>query len=320
MTVQNRPLDFLKTQKTGLVYIPAMIAPMVYIDTAKRSAKLVEGTFEVVGIPPEDYDTAAMRSLYGKLPPLSQLSARAPAKPVTEGVLIALDPTTGHIQWRQRGSYFWDGGVMSTAGNIVVQGDVKGYLNIFAADSGKLLRSIETGTSIMAAPMTYAVDGRQYIAVMAGFGGGGGFSFPPDSAAYKYGNAGRILVFKLGGGPVPLPSPVKSEPIPQPPAILAVSKREIARGSILYNRYCSRCHVFGRGLLPDLRRIPPEIHDAFNDIVLHGIFASVGMARFSDVLTSNDAKAIHAYIIDQATTAANAKNGVRVVIPPSPHH
>ena len=320
-----QPMSF--DRKTGLVYIPAMYAPMVYIDTSGRSsahdagnlrrpAGLVEGTFEVVGVAPEDYDVAAMRSLYGNLPSLAQLSARAPAKPVTEGELIALDPLTGRIQWRRKGSYFWDGGVLSTAGNLVIQGDVTGRLNIYAADSGKLLRSIQTGTSIMAAPMTYKVGDTQYVAVMAGFGGGGGFSFPPDSAAYKYGNAGRILVFRLGGEVVPLPPPVELGPIPQPPALAGTTTQDIARGGILFNRYCSRCHVFGRGLLPDLRRMTPEVHEAFDDIVLRGIFAGNGMARFNDVLTAQDAKAIHAYITAQAAAAAE---GQKAVTPPLHH-
>lgn len=77
-------------------------------------------------------------------------------------------------------------------------------MNVYDKASGKLLKSIDTGTSILAAPMTYSVKG-VYIAVMAAWGGGGYPYVPRYSAAYERGNMGRILVFKLGGGAVPMP-------------------------------------------------------------------------------------------------------------------
>ena len=75
---------------------------------------------------------------------------------------------------------------------------------------------------------------------------------------------------------------------------------QVAQGEVLYNRYCGRCHVFGRGLLPDLRRMSPATHRIFDDIVLNGAYAGKGMARWDDVISRSDAEAIHAYVIDQA--------------------
>ena len=69
---------------------------------------------------------------------------------------------------------------------------------------------------------------------------------------------------------------------------------------MLYNRYCGRCHAFGRGLLPDLRRMSPATHQLFYDIVLNGAYAGKGMARWDDVLSRGDAQAIHAYLVEQA--------------------
>ena len=86
-------------------------------------------------------------------------------------------------------------------------------------------------------------------------------------------------------------------PFPDLPA-RPTDQKQIAAGEVLYNRYCSRCHVMGRGNLPDLRRIEPGTHALFSTIVLGGAFAAKGMGRFDDVLSPADVDAIHAYVID----------------------
>lgn len=72
------------------------------------------------------------------------------------------------------------------------------------------------------------------------------------------------------------------------------------RGEILYTRRCNRCHVFGRGVVPDLRRMSSAIHQIFDEIVLRGAYQPKGMARWDVVLSQADASAIHTFIIDQA--------------------
>jgi quinohemoprotein ethanol dehydrogenase len=201
------------------------------------------------------------------------------------------------------------GGVLTTAPGLVFAGRADGVLQIFDVADGKTLKEIATGTSIMAAPSTYAVDGVQYVAVQAGYGGGGGFSFPPYSAAYKYGNQNRIIVFKLGGGRTPIPEPVQREPIPEPPALPATAA-QIQAGDRLFLKYCSSCHAFGPGLVPDLRRMAPETHEAFEDIVLRGLYVSKGMGRFDDVLSSQDAQNIRRYIVAQAKGAVGRTDEV----------
>jgi quinohemoprotein ethanol dehydrogenase len=155
---------------------------------------------------------------------------------------------------------------------------------------------------MMASPVSYAVNGTQYIAIVAGYGGGGviiGAPLDPESAAYKYGNEGRIIALKLGGSPPVLP-PLRADlPLPDLPERPA-DARQIAAGEVLYNRYCSRCHVMGRGNLPDLRRITPMTHTLFDSIVLGGAYSVKGMGRFDDVLSPDDAHAIHAWLIDRA--------------------
>ena len=194
----------------------------------------------------------------------------------------------------------YDGGVLSTAGNIVVQGRGDGTLRVYNATTGAQLASIQTGTHIMAAPMTYRIGGVQYIAVQAGYGGIGiSYPIPPVDIAYRNMNTNRILVFKLGGGAVPQPDP-RPDPLvyPAPPALTA-SPAVIAHGEAKFTEFCSRCHMFGPGVTPDLSRLPPEIHGMFNDIVLKGTLAQAGMAPLNDMVSQYDVEAIHAYLIDQ---------------------
>jgi quinohemoprotein ethanol dehydrogenase len=302
-----QPMSF--SEATGFVYIPVIEAPMVYIDTTRLRAGLIEGNFNVTGVMPEDYDPQGLSSLFGFLPPLQQLAGKMAKPAQSRGVLRAFDPIAGRVVWEQTGSSIWDGGVLSTAGNLVIRGDAAGRLNVYAANSGKLLKQLDVGTSIMAAPATYMVGGEQYVALMAGYGGGILFMpFPRDSAAQRRGNAGRIVAFKLGGGEIPKPKLLSAIPFPQPPPREG-SPPQIAAGEVLYNRFCARCHVFGEALLPDLRRLSAPTHQLFYEIVLNGAYRGKGMARWDDVLTHADAEAIHAYLIDQAWTAFAPSRG-----------
>jgi quinohemoprotein ethanol dehydrogenase len=116
--------------------------------------------------------------------------------------------------------------------------------------------------------------------VIAGYGGRKALqAVSAGSAAYRFGNAGRILTFGLDGGAVPKPDPVRPEAvftnIPEPTG----SAEQISHGGILYNGSCSRRHVFVRGFLVDLRRMTLATHSLFNEIVLHGAYAAKGVAR-----------------------------------------
>jgi len=221
--------------------------------------------------------------------------------------LRAIDPLTGKARWAVPLDGWQDrAGVLATEGGLVFHGNLAGKLNVYAADSGKLLKSIETGSSMLAAPMTYKVDGVQYVAVQTGWGGGGWPFVPPYSAAYKYGNANRILVFKLDGGPVPLPDPLPPlEVAPEPPAQLpGVTPATIARGQALFFENCTICHSNQpRSISPDLRRMSPERHEYFRQILLDGLLLANGMPRWDDLLTPADVDAIHAYLIDEQVKA-----------------
>jgi quinohemoprotein ethanol dehydrogenase len=284
----------------AVTYISVQEIGNIMLETSDLRAGLVEGQFTTPAFATEAYDPTAMRSLYGALPPLADLERPIKTNPASRGFLRAYSVKEHRVKWETQTATAWDGGVLATAGGLVFQGDANGNLNVYGSDTGKRLASIPLGTSMMAAPITYRVNGIQYVAIVAGFGGGAvinGYPLDPASAAYRYGNDGRIIAMKIGGPPPPLPLKRTEPPFPDLPA-RPMDRKKIASGEVLYNRYCSRCHVMGRGNLPDLRRIEPGTHALFDSIVLGGAYAVKGMGRFDDVLSPADVDAIHAYLID----------------------
>ena len=232
----------------------------------------------------------------------------------------AIDPLTGKTVWAQPMQGWQDrGGVLSTASGLLVHGTVGGQLVVRDARTGKILKSIDTGTTILAAPMTYKVKGVQYIAVMAAWGGGGYPYVPRYAAAYKRGNTGRLLVFKLDGGAVPIPPELPPlEVAPEPPRQApGVTPETIAQGRGLFFANCAICHANQhRSITPDLRRMQPGTHDAFKAIVLDGALVPNGMPRWNDVLTPAEADALHAYLIDlQVATRRDELAKVRAGLP-----
>ncbi len=300
--------------RSGLVYVPTYNRPYIYFDSRNRPVSHVDAYFSVGGADPVNFDPALYKADFGELPPLRALLGSIPESEVKErGILKAIDPISGKVRWSHASS-FREGGVMTTAGNLLFQGSPDGTLRIFASDTGKLLREIRTGTGMMAAPMTYAVKGRQYVAIMAGLGGGIHFAYGPGTAAYRYGNANRIMVFALDGGTVPIPQEVRYPPIPMPPPQHA-SAASITNGRRLFIAHCSRCHAFGPGLVPDLRRMSPGVHDQFENIVLRGLLAPNGMGRFDDILGPREVRAIHAYLIEEAELAAKGTQSAMAARP-----
>ena len=281
---------------TGLAYIPLLEIPMVYAFRPKDRYYPGESAEHVDILGYDDPSVAA------------QLPAGVVPEPLN--YLQAWDPRTGQERWRVPGESRYNGsGLLATAGNLVFQGNGEGFLTVRTADTGALLASIEVGTSMMAAPISYAVDGTQYLAIMAGWGGPPAWTYPEESAAYRYGNEGRIVAFKLGGGAVPLPPKVaRNAAIPEPPQVPSSPER-IAHGRKLFERYrCSWCHnAGGPGTVPDLFALAPEKHALFKQIVLGGVLESKGMASFADVLSEQDAEDIQAFLVDGTRKAREAR-------------
>lgn len=227
--------------------------------------------------------------------------------PPQYGLLLAWDPVKQEKAWSIEMPNLANGGVLTTAGNLVFQGTGDGRFVAYAADSGEPLWAAPVQTGMIAPPVTYSVDGEQYVAIMVGWGGVGiamgGQTLPtiPDSQISKYGNEGRLLVFKLGGGDLPALA-ARDESIPEPP-VMEASAETLAKGAEEYIRYCAFCHggyAVSSGVAPDLRRMTHETHDIFNEIALNGLYQHNGMVGFSDWLSEDDANAIRAYIIERS--------------------
>lgn len=227
------------------------------------------------------------------------LEAMAIAGQRNRGWLSAWDPVRQREAWRVDYSATGSGGVLATAGNLVVQGTVDDTIAIYRADNGDKLWEALVNTEPAAGPISYAVNGEQFIAVNAGMHGmaGGGFGGGPVERA-----DGRMLAFKLGGTES-LPPLIETTSRTAPPSNLGVEQNVIELGNSAYHRVCAGCHgmrVVGNGVIPDLRFMGAETHDEFNDIVLGGARADAGMIGFADLISIEEAEAIRAFVIARA--------------------
>ena len=237
---------------------------------------------------------------------LSQtLLANADTQPATVGYLKAFDFLTGEEKWVVEHPHHWNGGVVATAGGLVFQGDALGMFTAYDKDSGEVLWRFNAQSSMLAPPITYAIDGVQHVAILTGSGGAtlhGGETGPAPPASLKYGNLGRMLAFKLGGEATLPPPALVDRSIPEQ-TLPAASVQELAQGERLYNDYCSMCHgliVRSSGAITDLRMLNEERHAVFSEAVLEGLYASKGMASFADSLGEDDVAKIQAYVRHRA--------------------
>ena len=217
------------------------------------------------------------------------------------GWLAAWDPVRQREAWRVEHPEPGSGGVLSTAGNLVMQGTRHNTFVIFRADNGEKLWEMPVQTAPIAAPVSYTVDGEQYIAVSAGWGGGMAMMELAASKRVQRSNS-RMLAFKLGGTAT-LPPLSVLEDIPQPPPPGEISDQLLAQGQQLYGGHCASCHgrdARGGGVIKDLRHMTAETHEKFDDIVLGGTLADKGMGSFADMLDRDQVEIIHTYLIYRA--------------------
>jgi alcohol dehydrogenase (cytochrome c) len=102
------------------------------------------------------------------------LGAGFTIKPIFEdhiGSLKAIDPNTGEIKWEYKNDAPLWGGVMTTAGGLVFTGTPEGKFIAFDADTGAELWSFQTGSGVVGQPVTWDMDGEQYVSVVSGWGG-----------------------------------------------------------------------------------------------------------------------------------------------------
>jgi quinohemoprotein ethanol dehydrogenase len=277
---------------TRLVYIPVK-----------------DGT-SFVHAPDPDFKSGLMTANMGLKPgydgPLVQKMLSAPP---AHGRLVAWDPVERRAAWNVDIPVVEGGGVLATAGNLVFQGRADGVFAAYRATDGKKLWQFDAGTGIMAPPVTYLADGTQYVTVMVGWGGASGMINAPGQGPIKPG-FGRIVTFALDAK-----TPLRVQPYghaapPVPPMPVTASAETVRKGAVLYDRHCMMCHGVNAvaGPIPDLRYASAQTHAQFENIVLKGARASLGMPTFGDLLKGDEAKAIQQYILSRAHESAGQRS------------
>ena len=272
---------------TGLVYIPAKQVPGIY--------KLDEN------FKPRSIGANLGVNVWD--PPVELIDLPEDFAPEFQGMLLAWDPVEQKEAWRAGQPLFENGGILSTAGGLVFQGTADDKLIAYDARTGAELWSAGTQSGVLAPPITYSIDGEQYVAVVVGWGAVYanllGVVLNADGERV---NISRILAFKLGGDAELPPKPALAE-APAAPAVFG-DQELIAAGGSLYGKNCAICHgvaAVSGGVLPDLRRSPMIASaEAFHSVVIDGAMVDKGMAGWAEELTGEDAEAIRAFIVFMA--------------------
>jgi quinohemoprotein ethanol dehydrogenase len=289
-----QPMSF--SPVTKLVYIPVTELSFPYFsDSSGKQHELAWNT----GV---DFNS-------GSLPQDPKIKAQI--KSGLKGHLAAWDPAARKEVWRVELGHPWNGGILSTAGDLVFQGTGMGDFIAYRATTGERLWSAETQAGVLAAPISYAVDGEEFIAVEVGWGGAFGLAageLARDSHIAS--NLPRVLVYKLGGLLSLPPLPAAAPPVLDPPADTA-SAAAVTAGKALYHGYCSTCHgdsATGSGVLPDLRYSALlKNTDGWDLIVRQGMLTEKGMVAFKDEITPQDLEKIRAYVIHRANEDKTAQ-------------
>jgi quinohemoprotein ethanol dehydrogenase len=271
-----QPMAF--NSKTGLLYIPAREGGMFYGQPKNWEYIDDPRTWNLaIGYDPDN--PTHLDSLAGR----------------NFGKLIAWNPITQKEEWSVWQKSSWNAGVLTTD-DLVFQGNAEGEFSAYDALTGEKVWSYPLETGIIASPITYEVDGVQYVSILVGWGGVVGLW----SKFTKQIKPGTLFTFALG----------KNESIPDIPDVpekllinldFQASQDQINNGGKLFGRYCKYCHRgSGGGIIPDLTYSSPDVFNSFQQIVGDGILLGLGMPKFGERLTENNIEDIKHYILSQA--------------------
>ena len=275
---------------TGLVYIPTIEMPALYKDSS--------------------IDLRSWRSPSFRVSTGVEFLTDDAAADAGKAYLMAWDPLKHKVRWKHLLPPQWNPGTMTSAGNLVFQGRADGKFVAYNAKTGKDLWSVDLGLGISAPPVTYSIDGKQYVSILVGWGGVGQVL---GSLAAQHGwkhkaHPRRLFTFALDSDtemPFFVP-PAYARPIDQPELVLDESLVE--RGKQIYSESCSLCHgggVVSGGMATDLRESPLVLtKDAFKAVLVEGISVKKGMPRFSH-FQDQELVSLMQYIRDRARNSLN---------------
>ncbi len=223
-------------------------------------------------------------------------------QPHSPGKLVAMDPETGKVRWRVDHELPFNGGLMTTGGGLLFQGLGTGHFEAYAADSGKKLWSVQTGSAINAAAASYLWKGDQYVVIPVGAGGGLQFMYPEMHGSAQLRGPTRLMAFSLQGGKAIPSDEIVAPALPDQPALEAPAEA-VAMGAELYGGYCKICHgsnavARAGGSVPDLRYSTSETFAIWDAIVVGGSKAAGGMPAMG--IAVEESQAIRSYILAQA--------------------
>lgn len=216
------------------------------------------------------------------------------------GYLVAWDPVAQKEAWRVKHPHVWNGGTLATAGGLVFQGTAEGWFEAYRASSGDKLWRFDAGLGIIAAPMSYSINGKQYVSVLVGWGGTSAAMSGVLDVGWKYGaQTRRLLTFALDGKavlPASAPRDMKVNALDDPDLLL--NEADIAAGKAM-SIACMSCHGAGfRGAGapgPDLRESAIALRlDTFTQLLREGRMEN-GMPRFA-WMTDDQIRQLHAYL------------------------
>jgi quinohemoprotein ethanol dehydrogenase len=270
------PMSF--NPQTGLVYLPAQNIPLNLADDQDWTPNSNQPGRPHAGL---GWNLA---TIVNAEPPSS--------KPF--GRLIAWDPIERKEVWRVELASPWNGGTLTTAGNLVFQGTADGRLVAYNATTGQRLWQSPVGTGIVAAPISYEVDGQQLVSIAVGWGGVYGLF----QRATEREGPGAVYTFALGGD-APLPE-IAEYQIEKLVSGVAYDPDDVEAGMGLYVNNCLFCHgvpgVDRGGNIRNLGYIQPQVLENLDEVVFNGPLMAEGMPDFTGKLTATEVEQIKAFI------------------------
>jgi quinohemoprotein ethanol dehydrogenase len=270
------PMSF--NPRTGLAYLPAQNIPLTLMDDKGWQHNSNNPGQPMAGL---GWNTAVF---INAVPPQS--------KPF--GRLIAWDPVQQKEAWRVEHVSPWNGGTLTTAGNLVFQGTADGRFIAFNAKTGEKLWEAATGTGVVAGAATYMVDGKQYVSIAAGWGGVYGIA---QRATNREG-PGTVYTFALGGK-AKAPDFVAYQ---QGALVQGVKydPNNVKEGTLIYVNNCVFCHgvpgVDRGGNVKNLGYSAAEVIANLDKFVFKGPGILNGMPDFTGKLSPEQVEKVKAFI------------------------